>query len=412
MTDEVIAVSGIATGGDGVGRLADGRAVFVPRTAPGERVRLRPESVRMHKHFARGEVAEILGPAAVRVEPACPHYGLDRCGGCQLQHLSYPAQLEAKRHIVVDSLRRIGKLEVTDVTIVGAPEQWRYRTRISLEVAGSIGFPRYDHPGSVFPPVDCHTADPRLMALWLGLQRRLELLPERMVRLTLRLDREGVRHVIVESSGEVWRTAARVREALGAGIVCWWQPPEGAARVLAGPVTGFPPTGFEPDHPRMDAAARSWAVEGLGDVQGAAVWDLYGGIGDTAARLAQGGAIAVSVDADEQAVAWARTRPDLILHGDHVRCIAARAEDVLARLPDPQAVIVSPPRTGLHWDVSLRLAGDPVARLVYVSSDPATLARDLHRLSVNYLIRSVRVFDAYPQTARVQTVVHLEAVAA
>ena len=130
--DEVVAVSGIATGGDGVGHLSDGRAVFVPRTAPGERVRLRPQSLRMHKRYARGEVAEILAPASSRVAPACAHYDGDRCGGCQLQHLTYQAQLAAKRHIVLDALRRIGKIDVPDAEIVGAGEQWRYRTRISL----------------------------------------------------------------------------------------------------------------------------------------------------------------------------------------------------------------------------------------------------------------------------------------
>jgi len=170
MTDEVIDVAGIATGGDGVGRLADGRAVFVPRTAPGDRVRLRPESVRVHRNFARAEVGEILAPASVRVEPACPHYGADRCSGCQLQHLVYAAQLVAKREIVVDTLRRIGKLEPPDVAVVEAPEQWRYRTSISLAVAPragtAIGFPRYGRPGSVFPLVECHIADPGLMVLW------------------------------------------------------------------------------------------------------------------------------------------------------------------------------------------------------------------------------------------------------
>src|SRR5262245_57118785 len=115
--DDVVAVSGIATGGDGVGRLAGGRAVFVPRTAPGERVRLRPQSVRMHKRYARGEVAEIVAAAATRVVAPCPHYDRDRCAGCQLQHLAYTAQLDAKRDIVLDTLRRIGKIAVPEPTV-------------------------------------------------------------------------------------------------------------------------------------------------------------------------------------------------------------------------------------------------------------------------------------------------------
>jgi 23S rRNA (uracil1939-C5)-methyltransferase len=412
--DEVVAVSGIATGGDGVGRLSDGRAVFVPRTAPGERVRLLPQSVRMHKRYARGEVAEILAPASTRVVPPCPHYDGDHCGGCQLQHLTYAAQLVAKRDIVLDTLRRIGKLDVRDTEVVGATEQWRYLTRISLTRIGkrvpAFGFARYDRPGVVFRLADCHIADARLLALWHELESRIDLLPESALRLTLRLDREGTRHVIVESPGEPWRTSDRLREALQdpAPITCWWHPEGGAARIVAGPATGFPPIGFEADHPAMDRMVRDWAVECLGAVQGRAVWDLYGGIGDTAVRLAEREASVVSVDADEQAVAWARRRPEIAALAERVRVIAGRAEDVLPSLPVPEAVIVRPPSTGLHWDVALRLTGEPVPHLVYVSRDPATLARDLQRMSVNYSLRALRVFDAGPQTAHVEAVAHLE----
>ncbi|HXJ31920.1 MAG TPA: TRAM domain-containing protein [Gemmatimonadales bacterium] len=409
--DDVVAVSGIATGGDGVGRLADGRAVFVPRTAPGERVRLRPQSVRLHKRYARGEVAEIVTAAATRVAAPCAHYDGDHCAGCQLQHLAYPAQLDAKRDIVLDTLRRIGKIAVPEPAVVGAAEQWRYRTRIVLTRTGSAyGFAPYDRPGAVFRLVDCHIADPRLVALWHALERHLDLLPERTVRLTLRLDREGARHVIVESPGAPWRTAERLRDALpdGAGVICWWHPVDGAARIIAGPSTGYPPIGFEADHPAMDGLVRDWAVECLGAVQGSVVWDLYGGIGDTTARLAARDVSVVSVDADEQAVGWARRRPELASRGDRVRIVAGRVEDVCPGLPDPQAVIVRPPPAGLHWDVALRLTGDPVARLVYISRDPATLARDLHRISVNYELRALGVFDAGPHTAAVETVAHLE----
>ena len=419
MTAEVVAVSGIAAGGEGVGRLGDGRAVFVPRTAPGERVVLREGSLRVHRNFARGEVAEIVAPASERVAPACPHYVADRCGGCQLQHLSYEAQLRAKRTIVGDALRRIGKLDVADPEIVPAEAQWRYRTKISLALrerrgaTAVAGFHPYDRPDRVFPLVDCHIADARLMTWWPQLRAHLDLLPERSTRLTLRLDRAGTRHLVVESAGGPWRSADRLRAVLGqagdaADVICWWHPANGAPRVVAGPATGFPATAFEQVHPHMGATARHWAVEALGDVDGSQAWDLYGGIGDTALLLAARGALVVSVDADEKAIAWARARPDLSAYGDQVRCIAGRAEDVLPSLPEPRVVVVNPPRAGLHWDVTLRLTSAPVPSLVYVSCDPATLARDLHRLSVNYQVRAVRAFDLFPQTAHVETVVHLE----
>jgi len=419
---DLIAITGIAAGGDGVGRLPDGRAVFVPRTAPGDRVRVR--DVKLRKHFAHATLHEVVTPSGGRVTAPCGHYQHDHCGGCQLQHLSYDAQLAAKRAIVGDALRRIGKIDVADPDIVEAVDEWRYKAKIALALKSvgrsdpkglpdgrgrTVGLHPYDRPGSVFPLLDCHITDFRLMALWRELKRHLDLLPPRCTRLTLRLDREGRRHVLAESPGEPWRDAERLRTALAEGeqVVCWWQPAEGAARVVAGPETGYPPTAFEQVNPEMGTLARRWAVEQLGDLRGCTVWDLYGGIGDTAWLLAGRAAQVVSVDVDEKAIAWARGRG--VGDGHAVRFIAAKAEDVLPSLPEPHAVVCNPPPGGLHWDVTLRLTGQPVPRLAYISCDPATLARDLHRLSVNYRLVAVRAFDLVPQTAHVETVAVLEA---
>ncbi|MGH7531091.1 MAG: class I SAM-dependent RNA methyltransferase [Gemmatimonadales bacterium] len=414
MNSDVVAITAIAVGGDGVGRLADGRAVFVPRTAPGDRIRLRDGSLALRRRFARAAPGEIVENGPNRVIPPCPHYTQDHCGGCQLQHLTYDAQLAAKRALVGDTLRRIGKLDVPDPEIVEAVEEWRYRAKISMAVKNvgpsdgrTIGLHPYDRPNFVFPLADCHIVDFRLMALWREVKARLDLLPPGLTRLTLRLDRDGRRHVIAEGTGEPWLDAARLRAALpgGGDVVCWWQPAQGAARVVAGPATGFPATAFEQVNPEMGALARRWAVDQLGEVRGRRIWDLYGGIGDTAVLLAERGADVVSVDADEKAIEWARARGAAA----PVRFIAGRAEDVLPSLPPPHVVVVNPPRAGLHWDVTLRLTAEPVPRVVYLSCDPATLARDLQRLSVNYEVAAVRAFDLFPQTAHVETVVVLEA---
>jgi 23S rRNA (uracil1939-C5)-methyltransferase len=412
---DAVAITGIAAGGAGVGRMPDGRAVFVPRTAPGDRVRVR--DVKLRKTFAHASVDELVAPAAMRVTPPCGHYQHDHCSGCQLQHLAYDAQLAAKRAIVGDALRRIGKLDVPDPEIVEAVDEWRYRAKITMAVKGGrgrstvVGLHPYDRPGFVFPLADCHITDFRLMALWRELKQHVDLLPPRCTRLTLRLDREGRRHVVAESAGEPWREAGRLRAVLPGGehVVCWWQPVDGVARVVAGAVSGDPATatGFEQVNPGMGALARGWAVDQLGDLRACTVWDLYGGIGDTAALLAGRAAQVVSVDADEQAIEWARHRG--IGDGTAVRFIAAKAEDVLPSLPEPHAVICNPPRGGLHWDVTLRLMGQPVPRLVYISCDPATLARDLRRLGANHRLVSVRAFDLFPQTAHVETVAVLEA---
>src|SRR2546426_1086781 len=271
-------------------------------------------------------------PRRGRVAPACPHYVHEHCGGCQLQHLVYDGQLSAKRAIVGDTLRRIGKLKMEDPEIVEALDEWRYRSKISMDVKGvgrsdgvTVGLHPYDRPNFVFPLADCHITDFRLMALWRELRSRLVMLPQPLTRLTLRLDREGRRHIIAESAGEPWLNAAELRRALQGSVdgetVCWWQPGDGAARVVAGPATGFPATAFDQVNPAMGMITRRWAVEQLGDVRGQTVWDLYGGSGDTAAPLVERGANVGSVDSDEKAGSWGRGRRP------PARLIAARAQD-------------------------------------------------------------------------------------
>jgi 23S rRNA (uracil1939-C5)-methyltransferase len=107
-TTAEVEVERLAAGGDGVGR-ANGIVVFVPRTAPGDRVRVRLD---VRKRFARGTLDSVLRPSPVRVEPPCEHYRRDRCGGCQLQHVEYAAQLVAKGAMVRDAIARIGKRDV------------------------------------------------------------------------------------------------------------------------------------------------------------------------------------------------------------------------------------------------------------------------------------------------------------
>src|SRR5438105_9265396 len=129
-----VPIETIAAGGDGVGHLPDGRAVFVPRTAPGDTTAI--ELTEEKGRYARARVLEISTASALRVAPECPHYVVDRCGGCQLQHLVPEAQRDAKRQIVQDALRRIGGLTVDPPNVVPSPASWRYRTKITLAVRG------------------------------------------------------------------------------------------------------------------------------------------------------------------------------------------------------------------------------------------------------------------------------------
>lgn len=396
----------LAAGGDGVGKLADGRTVFVPRTAPGDLVEL--SDIKEHRKFARAKLGLLREPSPDRAEPRCPHYLADECGGCQLQHLDLDAQRAARRSFVGDALRRLAKRDVDDPEIIPASKAYDYRAKLTLTAspgARRIGLHPYGRPEEVFDLEWCHITAPELMVLWGAVRELRRLLPAQLDRIVLRLDRSGGRHLLVRvSNSRVWSGARELESRLaGRGIdaTIWWQPPGGAARALAGAPSPFPATVFEQVHPEMGDRVRDFAVSGLGPVTGRRVWDLYAGIGETTARLANAGARAVSVESDARAVAEAETR------GPVARRHAARVEDVLAKLGRPDLVVTNPPRVGMDARVTAGLEAAAPERIVYVSCDPATLARDLTRLP-SYRIAQLQAFDLFPQTAHVESVTILE----
>jgi 23S rRNA (uracil1939-C5)-methyltransferase len=399
----------LAAGGDGVGQLPDGRTVFVPRTAPGDLVEL--SGIREHTRFARARLGRILEPSPHRVEPRCPHYVRDDCGGCQLQHLNYEAQLESRRSFVGDAIRRLGKRDVPDPPIVSTERIYEYRTKLTLHVSSDgrrIGLHPYQRPEEVFDLDRCHITVADLMALWQAIRNQRGLLPPRLAQLVLRRDRRGGRHLIlrVEAGGEVWSGFDRLRrelERVGTSATIWYQPSGGAARAVAGAGEAFPATVFEQIHPEMGDRVRAFALEQLGDVSRKRVWDLYAGVGETTARLVERGAAVESVEVDRRAVLEADAR------GPVARRHAGRVEDLLRELRQPDMVVTNPPRTGMDERVSAELNRLVPERLVYISCDPATLARDLQRLE-RFRVTMVQAFDMFPQTTHVETVAVLEPV--
>ena len=197
---ETIRIRSIAGGGDGVGTLADGRTVFVPRSAPGDLVELR--GLTRSKRFARARIARVVEPSAERVVPRCPHYEGDECGGCQVQHLLPEAQREVKRQLVGEALRRIGHLDAVTPPIEASESDWEYRSKITLAAKGSrVGLHRLGRPDDVFDLVRCHIARPELAHLWQGLRQHRRLLPSDMAQIVLRVDRTGASHAIVRVTG-------------------------------------------------------------------------------------------------------------------------------------------------------------------------------------------------------------------
>ncbi|MGH7522929.1 MAG: class I SAM-dependent RNA methyltransferase [Gemmatimonadales bacterium] len=401
-----VTVRAIAAGGDGVASLPDGRAVFIPRAAPGDRLQLR--DVRRHARFARAEIAEVIEASPDRITPPCVHYIADRCGGCQVMHLNAAAQRASKARIVGDAIRRIAHLDIADPDVVPPPEAFGYRTKVTFTwQRGQLGYHRLHDAAAVFDVRECLIADPGVRELHAALREARRYLPRGPARIVLRIDRDRGAHLIVESPpGDAWTGARQLHAALrgqGMEAVVWWIPEGGQPRVLAGATASWPATVFEQVHPAMGRTVRQAAIEALGEVRGAATWDLYAGIGETTAELAARGAVVESVERDPRAV----TLAERVGPAGPTRH-AADVEMMVGTLAPPRLILTNPPRTGMAASVVEALRESGAVRLVYISCDPATLARDLARLGPAYQLHTLQAFDQFPQTAHVECVAALD----
>lgn len=410
---EEVRITSLAAGGAGVARLPDGMTVFVPRTAPGDVVRL--ARVRRYKRHAVAVAAEIVSAGPHRRTPVCPHYEADRCGGCQWQHVSIQAQHAAKRNIVGEALRRIGRLEVPDPEIVPSPREFGYRSTVTLSVrhaGGSVlaGFHDAFDPDRVFLLQRCHIVVPELQLLWERLRGVLDLLPRGDdVRLKLRLAADGSLHVVVSGGDRAFTGGRGIADEAargGAAATVWWEPRQGAVRRVAGPACDPAVVAFAQVNSSVAAQLREDVLRAVDRDGGkaAGVLDLYGGEGHTALPLAERGFDVTMIELDRRAVRRAVAAAEA--RGISVACVAGRVEDHLERFLPADIVVANPPRAGLGPVVTSRLCASPPSRLVYVSCDPATLARDLARLSVRPKeITLIRCYDMFPQTSHVETLV-------
>ncbi len=165
-------------GGDAMGRLPDGRAVFVPFGLPGERVRIR--LVHEKKNFARGELLEVLESSPQRINAKCVHFG--ECGGCHYQHLPYETQLEAKTEILRDQLRRIGKIENPPVQpMISCPNPWNYRNHMQFHLTneGRLGYVGANGH-TIIPITECHLPNDTIDTLWPQLEFEVDTPKDRV----------------------------------------------------------------------------------------------------------------------------------------------------------------------------------------------------------------------------------------
>jgi 23S rRNA (uracil1939-C5)-methyltransferase len=351
MADTIqLEITDIAFGGSGVARL-DGKVYFVPFTAPGDVVRAKV--VRDKKKFAEARLMEVVTPSPQRVQPPCPYFG--RCGGCAYQHLAYDEQLALKHRQVEQTLRRVGRLaEVPMQPIVPSPRQYEFRNRIRVHVqGGQAGF--FAHASHELVPIErCAIAQPEVNEALRDLRRRAAL------------------------DGD-YSLVARNRSAF-----------------------------FEQTNDEVAAELLNHAERSITKGQ-SLLLDAYCGAGFFAHHLAAHFATVIGIEENEHAVGYARRQAqphERYLAGD----VAALLGEILAGHDMGRAtVILDPPATGLSPRVVQLLQGTPPAEILYVSCNPATMARDLAELARTHRLESVTPFDMFPQTAEIEVLAVLRA---
>lgn len=387
----------VAVGGDGIGRLADGRVVFVEGALPGERAEV--ELVEQRRDYARGRLRRVLDAAPGRVAPPCPERARG-CGGCGWQHVDADLQVELKAASVADALRRIGRLaEPPEPGVLRLPAAG-YRTTVHLAVDGA-GRPAYrrGHSHELVAPASCLVTHPRLEELVVGAR-----FPG-ADRVTLRVGVAGGERLAVPAAGR--------GGAAGAGLA--------SAAVVPPDVAVVGPGGRAALH--EDAGGRRWrvsarsffqpgpaAASALADLvehtlAGAAgpgdrLVDLYAGVGLLGGvAAARRGAALVAVEQGRPAAADAR-------HNLADLDAEVVAGEVGAWRPRPAAaVIADPARPGLGRPGVAAVDGTGAAVLVLVSCDPASLGRDAGLLTAGgWALEAVTVVDAFPHTPHIECV--------
>jgi 23S rRNA (uracil1939-C5)-methyltransferase len=402
----------------------EGKAVFVPMTLPGEQARVRFVEDKSKRGYAVAEVDELITAAAERVQPLCPHFG--PCGGCHYQHAGCDAQLQIKRAVLRETLERGGVAPPDEIAVL-AGEPWGYRNRIRLafDTAGNVGY-RGRRSHAVVPMHECPIAAPLLVraALQAAEVARTFAPALRPTEIALFCDAEETTLLIslfAERPAKIrfdefaQAVHERVPQLSGAELVIEGSGPESprtlaqwGATLLTYSAAGF---GYRVDHGAFFQVNRRLVDLLVGRVadgrRGALAWDLFAGVGLFARRLTGGFERVIAVEAAPSAKAALAAN----LQGTTGEAVSAATLDFLVRNRNrarPDLIVVDPPRAGLGADVTALLAEIATPAMVYVSCDPATLARDLRALLAGgYAIESMTLADLFPQTFHLETVVHL-----
>ncbi|MCL2674043.1 MAG: 23S rRNA (uracil(1939)-C(5))-methyltransferase RlmD [Defluviitaleaceae bacterium] len=443
-----IEITGLTSDGLGVGK-HEGFPVFVKGAAPGDALTVK--IIKVKRGYAYGKIESFAQRASTRVEPVCAVFG--RCGGCSLQHISYDAQLAAKKGKLEDCLRRIGGFaEIQANEVIGARNSLRYRNKsvfpIGKDENGRAVCGLYAANSHRLVPVqDCHIAHKGVAAV---LRTFETFMNANGISVYNEETNTGlVRHIMVRTAFATGQVMAVVvingdtlprsetliellREIDGMTSIClninrtktnvimgqetrviWGEP--SIKEILCGNMFEISAPSFFQVNPEMTEILYSKVLELSGVRTHETVIDAYCGIGTISLVAARHAARVIGVEVVQAAIDDARTNAKLN-GAENVEFIAGKTEEVLAGLLKddscPDVVILDPPRKGCEPGVIEALQEHVTGRVVYVSCDPATLARDLKLLCAEglYKIEKVVAVDTFPQTMHIESVVLLTGV--
>jgi 23S rRNA (uracil1939-C5)-methyltransferase len=403
----LIQVQGMAHGGDSIARLPDGRTVFTPFVLPDEVVEI--QVVEDKGRFARAIPLQIIEASPFRVDPACPHFL--ECGGCQYQHIDYQKQVEYKGNILVDQLQRLGSFaDPPDAGRYPSNQAFNYRNHIQYQLSngGRPGFVRHNQQG-IMEIVECHLPEPVLNDL--RDQLDLENLSG-IKRLGMRLGMDEDMQIVLE--GEDPLPPSTLIEDLPVSLVyrnpyqeivlagsdkLWMQVMDKRFVVSAGSFFQVNTSLAESLVTCLLQAIKRYAPHE--DIR--LLIDVYCGGGLFSSFLADRVGRLIGIESSASACSDFEYNLDAY---EHVELFEAPAEVVLPNLDEaPDIVLLDPPRAGVDRHALDGLKSLSPGLIVYVSCDPATLARDLKRLSRDgYILQEVSMFDMFPQTSHIESI--------
>jgi len=426
MTGEslTVTIEKLVQGGRGLAR-QEGKVLLVRGAIPGETVSVAVGATR--KGVQEGTVQELLTPSPDRVAAPCPVYAL--CGGCQLQHIQYEAQLRFKREILAETLARVGKLKIDVPALIASPDPYGYRSAVRFVVfRGQSGFTLGFHEEGSHAPV----AAAGCLLVPDAMRKAIAEVQERLARhgkLPVQVESLEVRRSVAFGSVLLsWRTGPAMRSQAEKLFALCHEVPDVVGQVVTAENRGRWVAGqdwiadrlddllfritdgsfMQANWPLTDTLART-LVEWVAPSQGLRVLELYAGIGVLGLPLARRGALVTEVEANRWALADARHAAKTN-HIGRCRFRHQKAEECLEMTESGEydAVLMEPPRTGLSPESLGGFLAINVPRLFYLSRDPATLARDLGKLCAGgYRIVRLQAFDMFPQTSHIETLVEL-----